>query len=262
MLHGTGGNVAHQVDCTETGPKGVGDMEDISLTYSFTLEDGSQEVFELTLDAVTLELKSGPPADLPPWTELGFHQCPSCPLESDTTPHCPAAAHLVGLIQGFARVLSHEKVRVEVVTENRTIISERAAQEAISSLMGLIMAVSGCPHTSFFRPMARFHLPFATEVETAYRAASMYLLAQYFAQRAGKDSDPELEGLLNIYKQVRDVNGAFVERLRAATEADSAINAIVVLDMLALNLPMAIGNSLEQLRHLFEPFLDDTEEAT
>ncbi len=85
------------------------------------MEDGSQEVFELTLDVGTLELKNATPAELPPWTELGFHQCPNCPLRPETAPHCPAAANLVNVTRGFARVLSHEKVHVEVVTADRTI---------------------------------------------------------------------------------------------------------------------------------------------
>ena len=37
-------------------------MDDISIRYSFTLEDGSREVFELTLDVGTLELKNATPA--------------------------------------------------------------------------------------------------------------------------------------------------------------------------------------------------------
>ncbi len=232
-------------------------MEDIGIRYSFTLEDGSREVFQLRLDPYTLEQKHDEPADRPSWTALEFHQCSHCPLHTDTTPDCPAATHLVNVTRGFARVLSYERVRVEVVTERRTITQELAAQEAISSLMGLIMAVSGCPHTSFFRPMARFHLPFATEQETAYRAASMYLLAQYFLRQAGKECDWELEGLVKIYEQVRTVNRAFVERLRAASEEDATINAIVLLDVYALFLPLAVGESLEQLRSLFEPFLTD-----
>ena len=57
------------------------------------------------------------------------------------------------------------------------------------------MATSGCPHMDFFKPMARFHLPLANAEETVYRATSMYLLAQYFLQREGKEADMELEGL-------------------------------------------------------------------
>ncbi len=237
-------------------------IDDVSISYVFAFEDGSREVFELTLDVGTLELKNATPAELPPWTELGFHQCPNCPLRPETEPHCPAAAHLVNVTRGFERVLSFERVQVEVVTIDRTITQEMAAQQAIGSLMGLLMAVSGCPHMSFFRPMARFHLPWATGEETTYRAASMYLLAQYFLRRAGKESDPELEGLLKIYQQVRAVNRAFVERLRAATREDSAINALVLLDMHALTLPFAVDESLKELRHLFAAFLEDVERNT
>jgi hypothetical protein len=42
------------------------------------------------------------------------------------------------------------------------------------------VATSGCRYTAYFKPMARFHLPFANEEETAYRAISMYLLSQRF----------------------------------------------------------------------------------
>ena len=104
-------------------------MDDIKIRYSFTLEDGSREVFELTLDVGTLELKNATPAELPPWTELGFHQCPNCPLRPETEPHCPAAAHLVNVTRGFERVLSFERVQVEVATIDRTITQEMAMLE-------------------------------------------------------------------------------------------------------------------------------------
>ncbi len=121
--------------------------------------------------------------------------------------------------------------------------------------MGLIMAVSGCPHTTFFRPMARFHLPGATTEETIYRAVSMHMLAQYYVRLAGGEPDLELKGLAKNYEAVKKVNRAFVKRLHAAAEYDSTINALVVLDAWALTLSWAIEESLEDLRHLFEPYL-------
>ena len=51
---------------------------------------------------------------------------------------------------------------------------------AIRSLIGLIMALSGCPHMEFFKPLARFHLPWASLEETTLRSASIYLLMQFF----------------------------------------------------------------------------------
>lgn len=230
-------------------------MSDITIHYHFTLEDGSEEAFELVLDEKTLELRDPQSPDLPPWTELGFRQCQHCPLHATTSPRCPPAAKLVGLVQGFARVLSHERVQVKVRTAERTTIVEASAQEAVSSLMGLIMAVSGCPHTAFFRPMARFHLPGASTDETIYRATSMHMLAQYYVRLAGEEPDLAFADLVRRYEAVQEVNRAFVQRLRAAADADATINAIVVLDGWALSMPWAIEESLEGLRHLFEPYL-------
>jgi hypothetical protein len=232
-------------------------MADFTIRYQFTLEDGSEETFELVLDPKTLELSASGSADLPAWTELGFRQCPHCPLQSVTTPHCPAAANLVGLVRGFARVLSHQHVRVKVRTEERTTILDTSAQQAVSSLMGLIMAVSGCPYTAFFRPMARFHLPGAVTEETMYRAASMHMLAQYYVRLAGGEPDLAFADLVKRYEGVQEVNRAFVDRLRAAAQSDSTINALVVLDGWALTMPWAVEESLEALRHLFEPYLEE-----
>jgi hypothetical protein len=120
--------------------------------------------------------------------------------------------------------------------------------------MGLIIATSGCPHTAFFRPMARFHLPLATEAETLYRAVSMYLLAQYFLKNEGRPADLDLAGLKNIYANVGIVNRAVADRIRNATKKDSAINALVLLDVFTMALPFAIEDSLQDLRYLFTPY--------
>ena len=68
-------------------------MTDITFHYRFTLEDGSEESFELALDEKTLELQASDTAALPPWTELGFRQCANCTLEKATTTHCPRRPH-------------------------------------------------------------------------------------------------------------------------------------------------------------------------
>jgi len=230
-------------------------MDHIEICYRFTLKDGTVDTIALKLDHLTLELIDNIPEELPAWSELGFHQCPQCPISPEDLSHCPAAANLVNLVEGFARVLSHEWVATEVTTADRTYAQETPAQRSVSSLMGLIMAVSGCPLTAYFRPMARFHVPWASQEETIYRATSMYLLAQYLRKRDGLASDLELDGLSKIYEDIRTVNRCFVERLRAASEKDSTINAIVVLDTQALTMPWAIDSSLEDLRPGFEPYL-------
>jgi hypothetical protein len=232
-------------------------MPDITIRYHIALEGGSAEEFELTLDERTLELRHAVVGALPSWTDLGFQQCPHCPLRSDTVSQCPAAVRLVPLVERFARVLSYEQASIEVSTAERTVTHATSAQQAVSSLMGLIMAVSGCPHTAFFRPMARFHLPGASLEETTYRAASMHMLAQYWVRRAGGEPDLDFTDLVRRYKDVQQVNRAFVKRLHAAAQADSTINALVVLDAWALSLPWEIAESLETLRPLFGPYLGE-----
>ncbi len=230
-------------------------MGPIEISYKFTLADSASETFDLKLDPDTLELIDSVPDELPSWTELGFHQCADCPISPDDRTHCPAAANLVNLVSGFARVLSHEWITNEVTTAERSYTQEVPAQRGISALMGLIMATSGCPLTAYFRPMARFHVPWASQEETTYRATSMYLLAQYLRKRDGKTAELELDGLKAIYERVRAVNRSFIERLRAATNEDSAINAIVVLDTQSLGIPWSIDSALEELRPGFDQYL-------
>jgi hypothetical protein len=123
--------------------------------------------------------------------------------------------------------------------------------------MGLVIATSGCPYTVYLKPMARFHLPLAGEEETIYRAASMYLLAQYFRRGAGMPEDGSLAGLKQIYRDLQVVNTAMAERLRAVAEQDSAVNALVLLDLFAKTVPYSIEDFLADVRYLFEPYLSD-----
>lgn len=148
-----------------------------------------------------------------------------------------------------------------MISQKRTISNVTTAQRGIRSLMGLIIAVSDCPHTLFLKPMARFHLPFSDETETLYRATSMYLLAQYFRKKANKKPDFKLAGLTEIYRNLHLVNTSIAHRLRNASQADSTVNALVLLDIFTKTLPKAIEESLQEIRHLFSPFLDKSKKT-
>ena len=230
-------------------------METKTIRYSFRLPDNSCEDFKLELNAQNLELTGNIPRCLPAWTELAFHQCPNCPLDINDRPHCPLAANIVNLVQRFDGLVSYDKIKVDIITEERQISQHTTVQKGIGSMMGLVIAASGCPHTAFFKPMAHFHLPLASKEETIFRAASMYLLAQYYLNREQRGADFEFEGLTRIYENLQTVNVTIAHRLRAATRTDSSINAIVLLDSYAQALPLAIEQSLEKMRYLFSPFL-------
>jgi hypothetical protein len=230
-------------------------MSKVVLTYRFTFPDSQERVFHLEMDRDSAELSPPSVAEPPPWTALTFNQCTGCPLNSVETPHCPAALHLSEVIDGFTDLVSYDKVRVTVETEERQVVATLPAQQALASLMGLIMASSGCPRTAVFRPMARFHLPFSSESETAYRVAAMYLLAQHYATREGAPADFELNDLERVYRGVHAVNRGMAQRLRAASRQDAIVNAVVLLDVYSSLVPAAIHDILAEIKPAFAALL-------
>ena len=234
-------------------------MSTYQIQYRITLPDGKVEVFDLNFDSQTIDLLNNIPEKLPEWTNLEFEQCSHCPLKPDKSPHCPLAANLVNIINHFDGLMSYQNLQLEVVITNRTISKKTTAQEALSAMMGLVIPATGCPHTAYFKPMARFHLPLAGADETIYRATSMYLLAQYFLKKQGKVPDPDFKGLKKIYQNMQILNASIAERLRAASKTDSSVNALVLLDMFTMVLPIAIEESLEEIGYLFRPYLQSGE---
>jgi hypothetical protein len=234
-------------------------MSTYQIQYRITLPDGKVEVFDLNFDSQTIDLLNNIPEKLPEWTNLEFEQCSHCPLKPDKSPHCPLAANLVNIINHFDGLMSYQNLQLEVVTTNRTISKKTTAQDALSAMMGLVIPATGCPHTAYFKPMARFHLPLAGADETIYRATSMYLLAQYFLKKQGKVPDLDFKGLKKIYQNMQILNASIAERLRAASKTDSSVNALVLLDMFTMVLPIAIEESLEEIGYLFKPYLQSGE---
>ena len=230
-------------------------METINIRYLFRLPDNQQEIIDLHLDPVTLALMNDIPKRIPFWAKLDFCQCTNCLLDVRSDPNCPIALHLVKLLKMFQTLLSYETVHVDIITPQRTISKETSAQKSLSSVMGLIMATSGCPHMEFFKPMARFHLPLASAEETIYRASSMYLLAQYFLRKEGQEADFDLEGLKKIYENIQILNGAMFKRLQCTCDKDVAVNSLTILDVFAQTLPFVIEKSLEEIRYMFLPYL-------
>ncbi|MBN4080226.1 hypothetical protein JYT31_01040 [Beggiatoa alba] len=232
-------------------------MEPLTITYKFKWSSENEYVYSLQLDPDSLEIISPKPDELPDWTRLEFHQCPNCKLNKEESPYCPLAVQLAEINENFNDLVSYEEIQVEVITAERHYSKNTQAQQAISSLMGLIIPCSGCPETRYFRPMARFHLPFSSEQETIYRAASMYLLAQYFTKKSGQVADLELKGLDKIYDAFHEINTCCAGRLRDSSSKDSTVNAVVLLDIFTKTLSYVIEDSLEDIQYLFNSFQDD-----
>lgn len=231
----------------------------MQIQYRFTLADGSERRFALTLDDATLALV--PPAggvEPPAWTALENQRCPNCPLAPAEGARCPVAVNLDPVINAFHRSISHDVAEIAVETEARTYLKRAPLQSGISGIIGLIMVTSGCPVMDRLRPMVRTHVPFATLDETTYRALSMYLLSQYFVQRRGGTPNWDLSGLAAVYGEVRKVNKAFVKRLHSLQIEDASLNAIVNLDVFASFTSANIeAASLDEVEQLFTAYLPE-----
>jgi hypothetical protein len=223
-------------------------MTALDIRYRFELPDGTQKSLHLQFDPADFRLRSPSPEPRPFWTELNFKQCTNCPLKAAEQTHCPAALHMAPAVQSLAALVSYDKLNVTVQQSGRTITAEVSAQRALSSVLGLIMATSGCPWTDRLRPMARFHLPFATEAETLYRSVSMYLMARELKVV----SDGGYEALHTLYENLHVVNRDMSRRLGAATKTDPARNAMALLDVYAMLLPIALEGSLADFAPLFD----------
>lgn len=190
----------------------------------------------------------------PDWAKLEHAQCSNCPLNPVTTPFCPVAINLIPVLKLCSDIPSHRNVKLEVITAERTVSGETSMQRALSSILGLLMATSSCPHTEYLKPMARFHLPLASEEETVYRTTSMYLLAQYFLHQDGQAFKPDLDQLKVNYQNLQIVNKALAKRLKDAVANDATVNAVILLDLLSKTVTWSIDDGLDEMRYLFKGY--------
>ncbi len=231
------------------------------VSYVFEFPTGEIFQYDLRIDATTLSLvpeteeADGTEVTYPDWTRLGHCQCQHCPLPENDQPRCPISVNVAQLVDAFRDVYSTLPVKISVHTDERTYLKEGPVQRGLASILGLIMATSGCPHMNFLKPMARFHLPFATSEETIVRSTSMYLLAQYFIARRGEAPDMKLTKLDEAYARVQKVNFGVSARIRSAAETsrgDASSNAVVILFTVAQLLSTAIEENLDAIEDLFK----------
>jgi len=226
--------------------------EPINIEYLFLFKDGRKVQFKIMLEAETLRFID-PGAHTPGnWAMLDNEKCSNCPLSSGAHPFCPVAQNLLNILPHFINTFSYEPVHVIVNDSERTYSANITIQRGLSSLIGIIMVTSGCPVMSKLRPMVRFHLPFASVEETIFRSVSTYLLGQYFEHKNNSNGDWQLDGLVKIYEDVQLVNIGMANRLRTVAAKDANINALIVLDIFAKEMPHNIHESLQSLEYLYK----------
>lgn len=224
--------------------------------YVFGLPDGSTRSFSVEVGPDRVDRGSDEP---PSWAALDFCKCPHCPLDAAEEPFCPAAVSIASLAEAVDGLRSYDIVSLKVTTPERSFsFSPVPLQAGLKSLMGLVLPTSGCPHTAFFRPMARFHVPLATMEESAYRVASMYMLGQWMRQDQGAEAQFDFDGLNHLYDQVKVVNKHLSKRLEEF-KTDASKNAVALLYVLAELLPRMLEDSLAPIRPLFASYFAQDE---
>lgn len=227
-------------------------------TYEFFFEHDRIEVFELSLNDNNLILEPLPIDEEEEWMSLSFHQCSVCTLSPSEYRHCPVAHNLSHVLNRFKNDVSFMPVTTRVTTCDRITEKTGPLESCVSSLMGLIMATSGCPVLDTLRPMAFTHLPFSNDKETTIRAVSTYLTAQAIRLSQGLKPDWNIQNLAGIYTGISELNSDFAERMRSLDTHDAVINAVVTLDIFAqfstITLP---GKWVDEVKEYFSAYLKD-----
>ena len=219
--------------------------------YHITGKSGDLTRIPLYLDknAGTIHI----PADFraPRWARLGHQQCSHCPLDPAVTRDCPVARNVAYVFSLASWGNSFEDIHLEVLTPQRTYAMDTSLQRALGALFGLVCALSSCPYMLPLRPMGLFHLPLATESETFFRAASVFLMHKYLQSETDPDTRVDLSSMEEAYANLHEINRSFACRLRDIDGAEAATNAIILLDMLTRDVTFQLEEQMPHLRRLF-----------
>lgn len=229
---------------------------EIRFRYKFQFDDKTEKQFDVLLDARTLKVLTSHNPLRPEWTRLKYQQCENCPL-ADEVEYCPIAVNIAHLVDQFKFSTSYDRTWVVVEAPERTYAQETSVQNGLAAIMGIYMTTSGCPILDHLRPMVRFHLPFATALETVYRSIGMYLIAQYFRMKKDMTPDWQLDKLGNLYREIAKVNKGLWNRFSKASNYDANVNALIVLNTFGDALRFSLKKDLEDLAPLFGEYMDE-----
>ena len=218
------------------------------ITYHFFYNTPDHFKYRLEFSSLDWEITPSDEKEIVPWAELGFHQCQHCPL-NDQEKLCPLAKQLAHL----SIALPNFDLDLEAVlrVETRARIYEKRAPVGfgLQSLLWLIYASSNCPHLHFFKPMARFHLPFATEEENLFRVFASFALFNSMSKSTGLMY--KLQDLKEIYQNLHIINKAMYARIEAGAEQGATVNALLLLDSLSQSMISSIDGVFDKIQNYF-----------
>jgi hypothetical protein len=227
--------------------------EPYKIDYEFILSKSDRKFYHILLDPETVSIIHTKQVSAPDWTKLEYEQCDGCPLEPAEHPRCPIAVNIFEIVEEFKNMISYTECMVRCTTPERIYLKKTTIMEGLSSIFGIIMATSDCPIMDFFKPMARFHLPFSAVEETTFRVISMFLLRQYFMSGKENAIHMDLNQLTQKYAQVSLVNEGLFTRIRSLGNKDADKNAVIMLHSLSQILSSDIDYSMDAISYLFVP---------
>ncbi|HMK64721.1 MAG TPA: hypothetical protein VK564_02935 [Thermodesulfobacteriota bacterium] len=220
----------------------------LAFTYQFYFDDKKTKTFEAFLNPDTLSLALPVSYRVPAWAKT--FRCSQSPPE-DTC--CNIYENISHLIEDFKSLDSFIPCTISVHTPERNYSTKADVQRGLSSLLGLYMATSGCPFLNFLKPMARFHLPFASNEETIFRSTGSYLIGQYLKAKKNNQADFEINQLPKMYNRVSKINNEIIAHLRQQYYAhDANANALIMLENFAQIFSEFLPEELEE----FVPFYE------
>ena len=219
--------------------------------YTFAIPGRAEISFPVLLNERSEYINSDLAAT-PLWAGLEHHRCPPCTLDCQTHPFCPVARNISALVTAFKDIVSHTACTVTCNSTERIVSKQTAVQNGLASILGLLMATSGCPTMDFFRPLARFHLPFASVDEATFRIAAVYMLKRFFSEQNGNGKLFSATDIKEHFRRVKQVNSGILRRIRDVSDFDADKNALITLNSLAEILEMEIDTRLESLHYLFK----------
>jgi hypothetical protein len=215
-------------------------MNDGIVRYIFQLKDR-----EVVFDVETKQRGVEESTNYPEWARLQHKQCACCPLKTSDCQYCPVATRIHGLVEAFAENKSTERVQVTVEASERHYYNDCDLQVGINSLMGLMMATSGCPVLQELKAMASFHIPFCSTRETLHRTVGSYLTKQYFVQLQGGEPDWELQQLKALYQVLEALNQDFSKRIQDSSSSDAVSNAVIMFFATSVVLVTSLDQQLQ-----------------
>ena len=228
----------------------------LSFTYRFVFQNRSEKVITLDLDKSNLTIIMDKEFEKSGWTKSDGFSCRTSDCGNENDGHCPVALIISRFIKLFGNLTSYERVLVHVESEQRTYSKETSMQEAIGSMLGIIMPTSGCPILGKLKPLVRFHLPFASIKETEFRVFSMYLLAQYLRMKQGLEPDWEMTELKKLYENVQTINKNVAQKIADLEKMDTSINSLIVLNNYADSVTFSLEENLIDFEKLFDCWLN------